>query len=99
MIFGTQRSRILTELENKNQDSMKKNSKEYVPLTFETLMESFGKKLQRKILFEEYVASFAQIQKSLQKKKNISKAEIIELAEVTGAKMKKIIETSSVDPC
>jgi hypothetical protein len=53
------------ELENEDQDNMKKKSKVYVPLTFETLMESFGKKLQRKILFEEYIDSFAKIQKSL----------------------------------
>jgi Ca2+-binding EF-hand superfamily protein len=94
-VFNTQRERIKMELEDQNDNKQK----EYVPFTFETLMESFGKKLQRKILFEDYVASFANIQKTLRKKKMVSKEEIIDMVEEMGEKMFKIIDTSSVETC
>ena len=60
-VFNTQRARILRELEAEKEDGSHKNCGLYVPMTFETLMESFGKKLQRKLLFDEYIQSFSKI--------------------------------------
>ena len=39
---------------NGNSHSHGKNTKEYLPTTFESLMESFGTKLQRKDLYEDF---------------------------------------------
>jgi hypothetical protein len=57
-IFGAQRGRILKDLmlinkgrlKNLDKKSADYLSKEYLPSTFESLMESFGTKLQRKEL-------------------------------------------------
>ena len=53
-------------------------------------MESFGIKLQRKTLYEQFKKSYEEISQAT-KNKNMSKDDIIELCYESGEKMKKLL--------
>jgi len=54
--------------------------KEYLPQTFETMMEAFGINLQRKTLYEEFHSAHKDIEVMMRSKnKNVSNADIINL--------------------
>jgi hypothetical protein len=71
--------------------------KEYLPTTFESLMESFGTKLQRKTLFEDFMETHNSIEKLTQDRHSTNN-DIVNICASTGNKMKKLIEMTSAKP-
>ena len=79
-ILGTQRKRILNEIERDTDKKMAQNvgdddiarrfdmnnkpyrKSHYLPQTFETMMESFGLNLQRKLLYEKFYKAHSKIE-------------------------------------
>ena len=59
-------------------------------------MESFGIKLQRKTLYEQFKKSYEEIAQAT-KNKNMTKDDIVELCYESGEKMKKLLQISTAD--
>ena len=70
----------------------------YIPETFEAMMESFGIKLQRKALQEDYFDCYRALEPMMKKRNNDDKALSDKVSE-TGQKMIDLLQLSSVEPC
>ena len=69
----------------------------YLPQTFETMMESFGLNLQRKLLYEKFYKAHQNIE-AMTKSKEVSKTELENTVVETAKQMRRIIEISGPDP-
>ena len=70
---------------------------QYLPGTFEGMMEAFGKNLQRKTLYEEFYQDNKELA-DLSNKKD-TQLEIIKKVRQMNTTMVNIMKASSVDPC
>lgn len=111
-ILLTQRKRILHDIERGSDKKVAANDEElsrkfdgmkqfrkvhYLPQTFETMMESFGLNLQRKLLYEKFYKAHQNIE-AMTKSKEVSKTELENTVVETAKQMRRIIEISGPDP-
>lgn len=83
------------DTERYTQNITKKSN--FLPLTFEGMMESFGINLQRKTLYEKFFSAHREIEQMM-KRKDVSHTEIINMVKHTGELMKNIMQVSIADP-
>ena len=69
----------------------------YIPETFEAMMESFGIKLQRKALYEDFLESHNALEPLM--KRNTGDNQLTEKVAQTGQKMIDLLQISTVEPC
>lgn len=68
-----------------------------MPITFEGMMEVFGFNLERQTLYDEFEAKQEQID-AMTKRKDVSKPEILQVANEAAEMMMKIMSISIAEP-
>lgn len=63
------------------------------------MMESFGIKLQRKALYDEFLESHNALESMMKKRGTLNNKNIEEKVSLTGKKMTDLLNISSVEPC